>query len=95
MSPLRYECLVGYTPFYDETPQGTCRKILRWEESLVVPESAGGGRLSRACVGFVRALLAAPRARLGARGGLEHVACLLYTSPSPRDATLSRMPSSA
>ena len=24
----------------------------------------------------------------------EHI-CLLYTSPSPRDATLSRMPSSA
>ena len=25
----------------------------------------------------------------------DHRACLLYTSPSPRDATLSRMPSSA
>ena len=25
----------------------------------------------------------------------ERMACLLYTSPSPRDATLSRMPSSA
>ena len=25
----------------------------------------------------------------------EFMACLLYTSPSPRDATLSRMPSSA
>ena len=25
----------------------------------------------------------------------ENYACLLYTSPSPRDATLSRMPSSA
>ena len=25
----------------------------------------------------------------------EHEGCLLYTSPSPRDATLSRMPSSA
>ena len=25
----------------------------------------------------------------------DSVACLLYTSPSPRDATLSRMPSSA
>ena len=25
----------------------------------------------------------------------EGKACLLYTSPSPRDATLSRMPSSA
>ena len=24
-----------------------------------------------------------------------HKGCLLYTSPSPRDATLSRMPSSA
>ena len=24
-----------------------------------------------------------------------HTSCLLYTSPSPRDATLSRMPSSA
>ena len=24
-----------------------------------------------------------------------HINCLLYTSPSPRDATLSRMPSSA
>ncbi len=30
-------------------------------------------------------------AAIGARG----LACLLYTSPSPRDATLSRMPSSA
>ena len=27
-------------------------------------------------------------------GGHSHT-CLLYTSPSPRDATLSRMPSSA
>ena len=25
----------------------------------------------------------------------KHPFCLLYTSPSPRDATLSRMPSSA
>ena len=25
----------------------------------------------------------------------ESIRCLLYTSPSPRDATLSRMPSSA
>ena len=25
----------------------------------------------------------------------QYIICLLYTSPSPRDATLSRMPSSA
>ena len=29
------------------------------------------------------------------RNQVEHQICLLYTSPSPRDATLSRMPSSA
>ena len=29
------------------------------------------------------------------KGALDPVTCLLYTSPSPRDATLSRMPSSA
>ena len=27
--------------------------------------------------------------------GMYSITCLLYTSPSPRDATLSRMPSSA
>ena len=33
----------------------------------------------------------------GGGGGSEEFSatCLLYTSPSPRDATLSRMPSSA
>ena len=35
-----------------------------------------------------------PHDRAYAQGG-ESRACLLYTSPSPRDATLSRMPSSA
>ena len=29
------------------------------------------------------------------RKSLQKISCLLYTSPSPRDATLSRMPSSA
>ena len=31
----------------------------------------------------------------GGGGGSRGTSCLLYTSPSPRDATLSRMPSSA
>ena len=34
-------------------------------------------------------------AEAGARDTDLLIACLLYTSPSPRDATLSRMPSSA
>ena len=35
-----------------------------------------------------------PRSEVEARAAERYV-CLLYTSPSPRDATLSRMPSSA
>ena len=31
----------------------------------------------------------------GASSNADYCDCLLYTSPSPRDATLSRMPSSA
>ena len=34
-------------------------------------------------------------ASYGNAGHFSPYACLLYTSPSPRDATLSRMPSSA
>ena len=37
---------------------------------------------------------AARRLRIVPRSA-KHADCLLYTSPSPRDATLSRMPSSA
>ena len=33
--------------------------------------------------------------RVGYTGGRNSHACLLYTSPSPRDRTRSRMPSSA
>ena len=37
-----------------------------------------------------------PRGKmLGGSTSLNAMICLLYTSPSPRDATLSRMPSSA
>ena len=56
---------------------------LRWDEK-VLDVAAGNGN----------ATLAAAR-----RGGERRVAvaggCLLYTSPSPRDGLLSRMPSSA
>ena len=33
--------------------------------------------------------------RYDAKANADMCSCLLYTSPSPRDATLSRMPSSA
>ena len=54
--------------------------VLRQREGL---DGGVGGFFQRRCVEVV--------ARRGARG----VDCLLYTSPSPRDRTRSRMPSSA
>ena len=40
-------------------------------------------------------LTAAITKTLAEAGGAEFTDCLLYTSPSPRDGLLSRMPSSA
>ena len=59
-----------------------------------------------ASLGLARALPAKPQTELGQRWAAEgrrlvmplvdvHGSCLLYTSPSPRDGLLSRMPSSA
>ena len=59
-------------------------------ERLVVGLDAVGLGLF-AIVGATKAA----EAGIGIVGGMVVGTCLLYTSPSPRDATLSRMPSSA
>ena len=63
----------------------------------------GGTNITSLILGFVLAVLQAGGAKKAGSGfrrrqflrGLGFLICLLYTSPSPRDATLSRMPSSA
>ena len=53
---------------------------------------------SAAALAALRGSYDEPSERPGLAHFLEHmlfIGCLLYTSPSPRDATLSRMPSSA
>ena len=44
---------------------------------------------------FVGLILCSIHTGVSVRETLQYTPCLLYTSPSPRDATLSRMPSSA
>ena len=57
-------------------------QFVRPDDDLAVAQERG--RLRRTCEGFSR------------HGYCDHVGfCLLYTSPSPRDRTRSRMPSSA
>ena len=62
----------------------------------------GGGKMNFCGSDFMLlVLLEVLQVRVGGQGEgegerkRERESCLLYTSPSPRDATLSRMPSSA
>ena len=57
---------------------------------LLVPYPAGGNVDSAA-----RIIADKLQEKLGQPFIIENKACLLYTSPSPRDGLLSRMPSSA
>lgn len=69
---IMYECLVGYTPFYADDPVTTCRKILKWRQTLEIPGEVRA-KLSTECVDFLSCLLAGPESRIGSRadGGPE------------------------
>jgi serine/threonine kinase 38 len=47
---------VGFTPFYSEEPVVTCKKILRWEQFLDIPEEVAAS-LSSECLDFMLSLL--------------------------------------
>ena len=70
-----------------------------WARGVLCP--AGRAVMLGATSRRVRALLARMQRRVPAAvhvvegASMEAVACLLYTSPSPRDLSTSRMPSSA
>ena len=80
----------------------TQRKVLEESEALEAMDAVGSklggfGAFDAGGSGDARADLRATLANLNrklASADLQ-ISCLLYTSPSPRDATLSRMPSSA
>ena len=74
---------------------GKVRQLLPFSDAKEGPFSqltASGMSIITTLMDGIRA--AAPMLPPALAGGFA-AACLLYTSPSPRDATLSRMPSSA
>ena len=64
-------------------------------EQLFAAIFTGGHCLLEGVPGLAKALMVSTLARILDVGFNRVQFCLLYTSPSPRDATLSRMPSSA
>ena len=78
---------------YWPTPNGWKVTILLEECGLpytIVPVDIGGGAQFNA-----EFLKLSPNNRMPAIVDHEPIGCLLYTSPSPRDLSTSRMPSSA
>ena len=77
--------------WYEEIVEGGSLLLYRAGESSL---HKGPDGLSRNPEGRDLLILARDAEWDGYRGRITGI-CLLYTSPSPRDATLSRMPSSA
>ena len=51
-----HQCLVGFTPFYADTPVATCRNILNWQQHLDLPEEVAAS-LSAECIDFMFSLI--------------------------------------
>jgi len=69
---IMYECLIGFTPFYADDPVTTCKKILRWDEYIDVPDEVAD-LLSSECIDLMLSLIADPKERIGSRYGLEDI----------------------
>ena len=89
--------MAGTLQVYSYNRCSTCRKALAWLTERGIAHEVHDITLTPPS----KDMLVAAHQSLGDRkllfntSGQSYRACLLYTSPSPRDATLSRMPSSA
>jgi serine/threonine protein kinase len=72
LGAVLFESALGYPPFWGQDPVATCRKILRYKESLKFPEDRCK-HLSPQCIDFLRRLMSDADSRLGAHGGVQEV----------------------
>ena len=80
-----------------EAPENHPRVLSLWRSNLLGSSAKGNEYFLKHLLGTDHAVTAAEAAPDQRPDGIEwpEHACLLYTSPSPRDRTRSRMPSSA
>lgn len=70
LGAIMFECLIGWPPFCSETPHETYRKILNWQETLIIPEDI---HLSPEADDLIRRLLSNAEDRLGRYGGADEI----------------------
>lgn len=70
LGAIMFECLIGWPPFCSESPHETYRKIINWQESLIIPEDI---HLSPEAESLIRSLLTSSDKRLGRHGGAEEI----------------------
>mmetsp|Transcript_39554 Transcript_39554/g.48950 ORF Transcript_39554/g.48950 Transcript_39554/m.48950 type:complete len:390 (-) Transcript_39554:195-1364(-) len=58
---IMFECLVGYPPFYADTPLNTVRKIVHYQKTLRIPKTA---ELNKAAKDCIFQLICAPKRRM-------------------------------
>eukprot|EP00941_MAST-03F_sp_MAST-3F-sp1_P005707 g5707.t1 len=67
---IMYECLVGYPPFYADDPVSTCRRIINWRRTLMLPRKVVT-KLSPNCISFLKKMLCDAKDRFGRNGDIE------------------------
>lgn len=70
LGAIMFECLIGWPPFCLETPHETYRKIISWQESLIIPEDI---HLSPEAEDLIRSLLTSSDRRLGRHNGADEI----------------------
>mmetsp|Transcript_45186 Transcript_45186/g.72189 ORF Transcript_45186/g.72189 Transcript_45186/m.72189 type:complete len:441 (+) Transcript_45186:60-1382(+) len=58
---ILFECVVGYPPFYADTPMNTVKRIVNYQKTLRIPKEAN---LSKSCKDVIFRLICAPKKRL-------------------------------
>ncbi|CAD8190436.1 unnamed protein product [Paramecium octaurelia] len=59
---ILFEMVIGYPPFYSDTPQKTCQKIVNWKKHFAIPKEP---KISPACADLIKRLMADSSERLG------------------------------
>ncbi|KEI38096.1 uncharacterized protein L969DRAFT_51795 [Mixia osmundae IAM 14324] len=68
LGAIFWECLIGYPPFCSENAHDTYRKIIAWQQYLVIPDDV---HLSREAEDLIKRMITSPEQRLGRNGADE------------------------